>query len=127
MYMVRPSPFGGSPLTLIASPIGPLSGSFQLGGGSSRGRGLPNKRGAAEGSITVVVVDDEPLVRAALAYALSGSGVELVGEATSGEDAVRLVVDLRPDVVVMDVRLPRMSGLEVIRRLSQLAPASRVR
>src|SRR5829696_2352889 len=48
--------------------------------------------------ITVVLVDDEPLIRVALAQALSSSGLELVGEAATGEDAIELVVDVRPDV-----------------------------
>jgi DNA-binding NarL/FixJ family response regulator len=87
---------------------------------------MPGDQGPVERPITVVVADEVALVRAALRQALSGSGVELVGEATTGEDAIRMVVDLRPDVVVLDLGLPRMSGVEAIRRLSELAPASRV-
>jgi DNA-binding NarL/FixJ family response regulator len=61
---------------------------------------------AAERStpITVVLVDDEQLIRVALAQALSSSGLELVGEAATGEDAIELVVDVRPDVVMMDLQ-----------------------
>jgi DNA-binding NarL/FixJ family response regulator len=77
-------------------------------------------------AITVVVVDDEPLIRRALADALRGGGVSLVGEAASGQHAIRIVVELRPDVVLVDVRLPDMSGVEVIRQLGLLAPTSRV-
>jgi two-component system NarL family response regulator len=73
-----------------------------------------------------VLVDDEQLIRAALAQALSRGGLELVGEAESGEEAVRLVIDLRPDVVMMDIRLPGLSGVEAIEQLALLAPASRV-
>ncbi len=76
--------------------------------------------------ITVVLVDDEQLIRSALAQALSRSGLELVGEATSGEEAVELVLDVRPDVVLMDLRLPGISGVEAIRQIGLLAPASRV-
>src|SRR3982751_4913798 len=63
---------------------------------------------AAERSppITVVLVDDEQLIRVALAQALSSSGLELVGEAASGEDAIELVVEVRPDVVMMDLSCP---------------------
>ena len=75
---------------------------------------------------TVVLVDDEQLIRGAIAQALSSSGVELVGEAANGEDAIRIVVDVRPDVVLMDVRLPGISGVEAIEQLGLLAPASRV-
>ena len=76
--------------------------------------------------ITVVLVDDEQLIRVALAQALSSSGLELVGEATSGEHAIELVVDVRPDVVLMDLQLPGMSGVQAIEQLGLLAPASRV-
>ncbi len=79
-----------------------------------------------ESPITVVVVDDEHLIRSALAQALSNSGIELVGEAATGEDAIRLVVDVRPDVVLIDLRLPGVSGVQAIEQLSLLAPASRV-
>jgi DNA-binding NarL/FixJ family response regulator len=83
---------------------------------------------AAERSppITVVLVDDEQLIRVALAQALSSSGLELVGEAASGEDAIELVVEVRPDVVMMDLQLPGMSGVQAIEQLGLLAPASRV-
>ena len=52
--------------------------------------------------ITVVVVDDEQMIRAALAQTLAGGGFDLVGEAANAQDALRLVVDVRPDVVLMD-------------------------
>ena len=76
--------------------------------------------------ITVVVVDDEQLIRGAIAQALSSSGLELVGEAGNGEDAIATVVDVHPDVVLMDLRLPGISGVEAIEQLGLLAPASRV-
>src|SRR4051812_24344898 len=76
--------------------------------------------------ITVALVDDEQLIRMALARALSSSGLELVGEAATGEDAIELVVDVRPDVVLMDLQLAGMSGVQAIEQLGLLAPASRV-
>jgi DNA-binding NarL/FixJ family response regulator len=78
------------------------------------------------GLITVVLVDDEPLIRSALGQALSVGGLDLVGEAADARDAIRMVLDLRPDVVLMDLRLPGMSGVEAIWQLGLLAPASRV-
>ena len=75
---------------------------------------------------TVALVDDEQLIRVALARALSDGGLELVGEAANGDDAIELVVDVHPDVVLMDLRLPGTSGLQVIEQLGLLAPASRV-
>ena len=76
--------------------------------------------------ITVVLVDDERLIRAALARALSDSRIELVGEAANAEDGIEIVVDVRPDVVLMDLRLPGLSGVQAIEQLGLLAPASRV-
>lgn len=76
--------------------------------------------------ITVAVVDDEQLIRTALGGMLRAAGIELVGEAATGPDAIELVLDLRPDVVLLDIRLPGVSGVQVIEQLGQLAPASRI-
>jgi two-component system NarL family response regulator len=78
------------------------------------------------GPITVVLADDEQLIRRALAQALSVGGLELVGEAADAHDAIEMVVDTRPDVVLMDLRLPGIPGVKVIEQLALLAPASRV-
>jgi YesN/AraC family two-component response regulator len=67
-------------------------------------------------SITVVLVDDEQLIRSALAQALAAEHLELVGEATNAPDAVTMVLDLRPDVVLMDIRLPGSQGVRRSRR-----------
>jgi DNA-binding NarL/FixJ family response regulator len=76
--------------------------------------------------ITVVLVDDERLIRTALGQTLTAGGLELVGEAADATDAIELVLDLRPDVVLIDIKLPGVSGVQAIERLSLLAPASRV-
>src|SRR3954471_22353180 len=52
--------------------------------------------------------------------------IEVVGEAADGEAAVQAAIDLAPDVIVMDIHMPRLSGVEAARRLSTAAPASRV-
>ncbi len=75
---------------------------------------------------TVVVIDEESLIRSALSRVLSAGGFELVGEAATGEDALTLVVDVRPDVVLIDLRLSGISGVQTIEQLAMLAPASRV-
>jgi DNA-binding NarL/FixJ family response regulator len=87
---------------------------------------VPAQESSVARTITVILVDDEHLIRGALSQALSRGGVDVVGEAASGEDAIEIVVDLRPDVVLMDLRLPGISGVEAIRRIGMLAPASRV-
>jgi DNA-binding NarL/FixJ family response regulator len=77
-------------------------------------------------AITVVSVDDEPIIRAMLTQMLTGNGLKLIGEADNGQDAVDLVLDLRPDVVIMDLGLPGITGVQATEQISLLAPASRV-
>jgi DNA-binding NarL/FixJ family response regulator len=76
--------------------------------------------------ITVALVDDERLIRAALRQILTAAGLELVGEAASATDAIELVLDLGPDVVLIDIRLPDSPGVQTIDQLALLAPASRI-
>jgi len=76
--------------------------------------------------IRVLVVDDHPVVRQGLSAMLRWEpDLEIVGEAADGQEAVRLILEQRPDVVLLDLRLPGLSGVEVMRQVRAQAPAVR--
>jgi DNA-binding NarL/FixJ family response regulator len=77
-------------------------------------------------ALRVVIADDHPFYRRGLINLLSKFGIEVVGEASTGLDAVELVKEQAPDVVVMDLNMPRLSGVEATRRLNEFVPATRV-
>ena len=76
--------------------------------------------------LRVVVADDHPFYRQGLARLLAYSGVEVVGQAANGPAAIELVEQKAPDVAVVDLNMPGMSGVEVTRRLIERMPACRV-
>ncbi|MDH3306238.1 MAG: response regulator transcription factor [Acidimicrobiia bacterium] len=75
---------------------------------------------------TVLVVDDAVLFQAGLSAALRGAGFEVVGEAQDAMSAVAKAAETQPDVVVLDVLMPGMSGLEVVDKIQAAAPATKV-
>lgn len=78
-------------------------------------------------AIRVLLADDHTLIRAGIRELLQGlSGVEVAGEAGDGHEALQLVETLQPDVVLLDIGMPGLNGLEVAARLARLHPAMRV-
>jgi DNA-binding NarL/FixJ family response regulator len=78
-------------------------------------------------AITVLLVDDQPLLRMGFRMVLEEEAdLRSVGEASDGEEAIRLTRDFDPDVVLMDVRMPGTDGIEATRRIVEQSPRSRV-
>ena len=92
---------------------------------------MPGHREPRDGGparrLDVLIVDDHPLVRAGLRSLLEQtSDLCVVGSAEDGQQAVELAAQLQPDVVLLDVRMPGVSGLEIVGRLRDLRPAPAV-
>jgi DNA-binding NarL/FixJ family response regulator len=78
-------------------------------------------------TIELIIVDDQALARAGLRMILEGQpDLRIVGEGSDGAEAVSLVRRLRPNVAILDVRMPRVDGLEATRRIVAAAPATRI-
>lgn len=74
----------------------------------------------------VMLVDDHALVRSAIRQALQAPDIEVVADAPSVEAAIPLAMDLRPDVILMDIDLPGLSGIEAVRELAPRLPDTRI-
>lgn len=77
-------------------------------------------------AVRVLVVDDLPMMRAAIRKALSGDGFAVVAEAENGRDGVLAYAEKRPDVVLLDIAMPVMDGITALDRLLTVDPAARV-
>src|SRR3954447_26615467 len=74
----------------------------------------------------VLLVDDHEIYRAGLRGLLEEAGIDIVGEAASGEVALELVEDKHPNVVIMDLNMPGIGGIEAARQIAMVAPLARV-
>ncbi len=77
-------------------------------------------------TIKIVVADDHEVVRSGLANLLKGSGIEIVGEASDGDEAVEKTMKHHPDVVLMDIRMPNRDGLSALEVIRDKIPDARV-
>jgi len=78
-------------------------------------------------TIRVLIADDQTMLRESFGVLLNAQpDIEVIGEAANGEDAVRKVLELRPDVVLMDIRMPVLDGLEATRRIAASSSTTKV-
>lgn len=78
-------------------------------------------------AIRVLIADDHPVVRRGLrSFLETRDGIEVLGEAADGADAVTLAEAMRPDVILMDLVMPRLDGIEAIRRIGERVPQARI-
>jgi DNA-binding NarL/FixJ family response regulator len=92
------------------------------------GRPVPNEARTDKqlDELRVLIVDDHDLFRTGLKNLLEEQGIHVVGEAANGKTAIRLTSELAPDIVIMDLNMPGLTGVETTRQLSSLAPLTRV-
>ena len=82
---------------------------------------------ATKKKISVVIADDQTLFREGIKDLLEGEkGIEVIGEAADGQEALRLVKKLRPNVILLDIKLPHMDGIEATRQIHKDCPATNV-
>ena len=72
----------------------------------------------------VLVAEDEALIRLDIAETLNEAGFDVVGEAADGEEAVNLALDLEPEVIVMDIKMPKLDGISAAEKIMKEAPAA---
>lgn len=77
-------------------------------------------------AIRVLICDDHEVIRSGLAALLSESGIEIVGEAANGKEAVKQAVKLKPDIVLLDIRMPDGDGLQALDKIRAKVPTAKV-
>ncbi len=73
-------------------------------------------------SVRLLIADDHEVVRRGLASVVAGTDIEIVGEASQGEDVTRMALELKPDIVLMDIRMPKAGGLTALQQIRDQCP-----
>ncbi len=79
-----------------------------------------------EAEIKIVIADDHPMVRTGLRSMLSAPRIQIVGEASNGEEAVQVILAQKPTIVLMDIRMPKMDGIQALEALKNAKSSARV-
>ena len=88
---------------------------------------MASKKGEKQKAIRIVCVDDHQMMRRGLMELLAGqTGIEIAGEAANGLEAIDVVAQVEPDVVLMDVSMPKMNGIQATRRIKAESPGLRI-
>ena len=91
-----------------------------------RRKSLDPTKDAREGMVTVLIADDHPMVREGVAGLLTRHQISVVGLAANGRQALEMYMELRPEVMLLDLRLPDQSGFEVLRAVLKTDPEARI-
>jgi DNA-binding NarL/FixJ family response regulator len=87
----------------------------------------PGETRGGDDSIRVMIADDHALFRRGLEMVLQGEpGLDLVGQASDGAEAVHVASEVVPDVVLMDIRMPKITGIEAARQMKEVAPSAKI-
>jgi two-component system response regulator NreC len=77
-------------------------------------------------NVRILLVDDHSVMRSSLGLLLENYGAQIIGEAADGETAIKLALELKPDIILMDITLPGINGIEATRRICAATPSARV-
>lgn len=77
-------------------------------------------------NVRILLVDDHAVMRSSLGLLLENYGAQIIGEAADGETAITLALELKPDIILMDITLPGINGIEATRRICAATPSARV-
>jgi two-component system response regulator NreC len=77
-------------------------------------------------NVRILLVDDHSVMRSSLGLLLENYGAQIIGEAADGETAIKLALELNPDIILMDITLPGINGIEATRRICSANPSARV-
>src|SRR5918999_5664291 len=103
-----------------------MSRSSGTGGYSGRNRVQERVLPGSPERLRVVIADDHPVYRQGLAKTLTRAGIAVVAQASTGEAAIRKVEETAPHIVIMDLNMPGLNGVEATRILADRSPATRV-